>query len=77
MVSHQMDEVEKICDRILLLKDGVAREYGTVAEIKKKHHGASIDDIFVDIYGRPDQTSISQFIDSNYSKGAVEEADNE
>lgn len=77
MVSHQMDEVEKICDRILLLKDGVAREYGAVAEIKKKHHGASIDDIFVDIYGRPDQTSISQFIDSNYSKGVVEEADNE
>ena len=66
MVSHQMDEVEKTCDRILLLKDGVAREYGTVTEIKAKHHGASIDDIFVDIYGRPDQVSISKFIDDNY-----------
>ena len=60
MVSHQMDEVEKICDRILLLKDGVAREYGTVADIKAKHGGASMDDIFVDIYGRPDSTKLDQ-----------------
>lgn len=68
MVSHQMDEVEKICDRILLLKDGIAQEYGTVAEIKKKHNGASIDDIFVEIYGRPDEVGIDQFIDSNYQE---------
>lgn len=68
MVSHQMDEVEKICDRILLLKNGVAKEYGTVAEIKKKHGGASIDDIFVEIYGRPDEVGIDQFIDSNYQE---------
>ena len=63
MVSHQMDEVEKTCDRILLLKDGIAQEYGTVAEIKKKHNGASIDDIFVEIYGRPDESGIEQLID--------------
>lgn len=62
MVSHQMDEVEKICDRILLLKDGVAQEYGTVAEIKKKHSGASIDDIFVEIYGHPDELDIDHLI---------------
>ncbi|MDO4271719.1 MAG: ATP-binding cassette domain-containing protein [Candidatus Saccharibacteria bacterium] len=62
MVSHQMDEVEKICDRILLLKDGVAYEYGTVSEIKAKHHGASIDDIFVDIYGRPDETNLGKLL---------------
>lgn len=63
MVSHQMDEVEKTCDRILLLKDGIAQEYGTVTEIKKKHNGASIDDIFVEIYGRPDESGIEQLID--------------
>lgn len=68
MVSHQMDEVEKTCDRILLLKDGVAREYGTVAEIKANHHGASIDDIFVEIYGRPDEVGIDKFIDDNYQE---------
>lgn len=65
MVSHQMDEVEKICDRILLLKDGVAREYGTVTDIKRKHHGASIEDIFVEIYGRPDETGLDQLFSEN------------
>lgn len=59
MVSHQMDEVEKLCDRILMLKDGVACEYGTVAEVKSHHGGASIDDIFLKIYGAIESTNDS------------------
>lgn len=51
-ITHQMEEVERLCDRVLLLKDGKARAYGTVAEIKKKFGGKSLDDIFIDIYGR-------------------------
>ena len=51
MITHYMDEVEKLCDRALLLKDGVARAYGTIAEIKKEFKGKSLDQIFVDIYG--------------------------
>lgn len=50
-VTHQMEEVERLCDRIVLLKDGVARAYGTVPEIKKKFNNASLDDIFIKIYG--------------------------
>ena len=50
MVSHQMDEVERLCDRILLLKDGTAKEYGTVAAVRKKYGGAHMEDIFVQIY---------------------------
>ena len=46
-----MDEVEKLCDRALLLKDGVAKAYGTIAEIKKEFGGKSLEQIFVDIYG--------------------------
>jgi ABC-2 type transport system ATP-binding protein len=34
MVTHQMEEVERLCDRILLLKDGTARAYGTVTEVQ-------------------------------------------
>ncbi len=34
MVTHQMEEVERLCDRIILLKDGKAYAYGTVAEVK-------------------------------------------
>lgn len=34
MVTHQMEEVERLCDRIILLKDGVSRAYGTVKEVQ-------------------------------------------
>ncbi len=33
-ISHQMDEVERLCDRVLLLKDGKSEAYGTVAEVE-------------------------------------------
>ncbi len=50
-VTHQMEEVERLCDRIILLKDGKAAAYGTVASVRKDHGGKSLDDIFVDVYG--------------------------
>lgn len=51
LVTHQMEEVERLCDRIVLLKDGKAHAYGTVADVRKKFGGKSLDDIFVRIYG--------------------------
>lgn len=51
MITHYMDEVEKLCDRALLLKDGVARAYGTIPEIKKEFKGKSLEQVFVDVYG--------------------------
>lgn len=50
-VTHQMEEVERLCDRIILLKDGEASAYGTVNQVKAEYNGASLDDIFVKIYG--------------------------
>lgn len=37
MVTHQMDEVEQICDRVLLLKDGKPEAYGTVADVQARY----------------------------------------
>ena len=54
-VTHQMEEVERLCSRVILLKDGAARAYGTLADIKKQFSGASMDDIFVKIYGGEEQ----------------------
>lgn len=34
MVTHQMEEVERLCDRIILLRDGMSRAYGTVEEVQ-------------------------------------------
>lgn len=55
LITHQMEEVERLCDRIILLKDGKSRAYGSIKEVKKKFGGKSLDDIFVDIYGDENQ----------------------
>ncbi|HHU37864.1 MAG TPA: ABC transporter ATP-binding protein [Propionibacterium sp.] len=34
IITHQMEEVERLCDRVLLLKDGRAEAYGTVADVQ-------------------------------------------
>ena len=49
-VTHQMEEVERLCDRIILLKNGTARAYGTIAEVKSLFDNASLDDIFIQVY---------------------------
>lgn len=51
LVTHQMEEVERLCDRIILLKDGKAHAYGTVADVRERFGGKSLDDIFIHIYG--------------------------
>ena len=36
LVTHRMDEVEQMCNRILLLKDGSAALYGEIDEVKEQ-----------------------------------------
>lgn len=55
MVTHQMEEVERLCDRIILLKDGKARAYGTVADVRATFGGKSLNSIFLSIYGDENQ----------------------
>lgn len=42
-VTHQMEEVERLCDRVLLLKDGKSRLYGTIGEIKDQFGGKVVE----------------------------------
>jgi ABC-2 type transport system ATP-binding protein len=42
MVTHQMEEVERLCDRVILLKDGTAEAYGTIDEVQNKYGGRMI-----------------------------------
>lgn len=55
MVTHQMDEVERLCDHIILLKDGVSHAYGTVEEVKKKFSKKSLDEVFLQVYGNENE----------------------
>lgn len=50
-VSHHMEEVERLCHRAILLKDGRSEAYGTIDEIKKEYSSKTMDDVFVKIYG--------------------------
>ncbi len=51
LITHYMNEVEDLCDRILLLKDGKAAAYGDIASVKKQFNLSSLEDIFVEVYG--------------------------
>lgn len=43
LVTHQMEEVERLCNRLILLKDGKSRLYGTMSDIKKEHSTNAVD----------------------------------
>lgn len=49
-ITHLMEEVERLADRLLIIKDGKARAYGTVKAIENDFHASSIEDVFVSIY---------------------------
>ena len=55
LITHYMDEVERLCNRALLLKDGVAHAYGSIQDIRKKFNGKTLDEIFVQVYGGQDE----------------------
>ncbi|MEW5747661.1 MAG: ABC transporter ATP-binding protein [Candidatus Thermoplasmatota archaeon] len=44
--SHNMLEVELMCDRIALINDGMIVELGTPSELKSKHGASNIEEVF-------------------------------
>jgi len=42
LVTHNMDEVERLCDRALLLRDGRAAAYGPIADIQDQFGARAI-----------------------------------
>jgi len=49
-ITHLMEEVERLADRLLIIKDGKAEAYGSVKQVKKQFNATSIEDVFVRIY---------------------------
>ncbi len=67
MVTHQMEEVERLCDRILLLKDGRAEAYGTVGEVQDAYGGPMIRLTFAgDLPASPDYRV--ETLETNYAE---------
>jgi ABC-2 type transport system ATP-binding protein len=46
LVTHQMEEVERLCQRVLLLKDGKSRLYGKVDTIRREFGSDMVDLLF-------------------------------
>ena len=51
LITHDMAEVERLCDRLLLLKNGNKHAYGTVSEVLKNFNKKNMDDVFLEVYG--------------------------
>jgi ABC-2 type transport system ATP-binding protein len=47
--SHNMLEVEFLCDRIALISDGVIIEYGTPKNLMNKYDAKNIEDVFTQV----------------------------
>lgn len=65
LTSHDMDEVEKLCDRIALMSEGRFVKVGTAAELKETvrlrklsrgeavpEAGVSMEDVFIELTGK-------------------------
>ncbi|MBI4722903.1 MAG: ABC transporter ATP-binding protein [Candidatus Stahlbacteria bacterium] len=47
--SHNMLEIELLCDRIALINDGLILEIGTPEELKLKYKARNIEEVFVSV----------------------------
>ena len=48
--SHELGEVETVCDRVAILHQGVLREEGSVAELSTKYQG-NLEQVFLKVIG--------------------------
>jgi len=49
--SHSMDEVQKLCDRVIIIHKGKMVEQGTINELKEKYNSDDMEQIFMNLVG--------------------------
>lgn len=49
--SHSMTEVEKLCDRVVIIHRGVLVEEGTVQQLKEKYNNNDLEEVFIKLIG--------------------------
>jgi ABC-2 type transport system ATP-binding protein len=49
--SHNMLEVEQLCDKVALVNKGKIIVEGTPSELKSKHRAANLEEVFVEVAG--------------------------
>lgn len=53
LASHNMPEVERVCDDVLVLRQGRLVDQGTPAELLVRYGRATLEDVFLDIARQP------------------------
>jgi ABC-2 type transport system ATP-binding protein len=49
-ITHLMEEVERIADRLIIIRQGERVAYGPVEEVKKEFQSKTIEEVFVKLY---------------------------
>ena len=49
LASHNMKEVERLCDKVIMMKQGKIVDYGTCNELIKKHGRENLEETFLKI----------------------------
>lgn len=49
--SHSMAEVEKLCDRVIIIHKGKLVEHGRISELKEKYNTEDLEEVFVSLIG--------------------------
>ena len=49
LASHNMAEVERLCDRVIMLRQGEIVDSGSPAQLLAKYGRHTLDDVFLDI----------------------------
>jgi len=49
LASHNMSEVKRLCDSVLMMKDGVIIDSGTPDELIKKHGRKNLEEVFLEL----------------------------
>ena len=49
LASHNMNEVERLCDKIVMMKKGEIVDQGTCLELIKKHGRNNLEETFLKI----------------------------
>ena len=44
--THSMEEIDKYCDRVLILKDGIIQAFDTPENLKKQHNKQYFNDVY-------------------------------
>lgn len=49
--SHSMKEVEKLCDRVVIINKGTLLENSTIEHLKEKHNNNDLEEVFLNLIG--------------------------